>query len=279
MDTSRLGLQLYSIRGAMEEGFYGALKRVAEIGYRFVQFHGMEGAGRALLFERTEAVRRWLDELNLKAIYLSIPNVEDSTVAEAVRAASALGCERLCLPFWQFDGREDVLSLAAKMNRAGARCRKDGIALYYHHHFHEFAKLDGVTPLELLLENTSPENVRLELDIYWASRGGMDPLRVFDRWKERIDLVHLKNVSMGVAEINLFNIIPEGTPLDAENFAKYALHEDAFTELANGQLNVPDIAHALAASGRIQHFSVEQDYSRIGEIESARRNFEAVRSM
>ncbi len=276
MEMNKLGIQLYSLRNSIQSDFYGTLKKVAEIGYRNVQFHSMEGDVKQFFSHETNIVREWLDELGLNPIYISANDVHPETVDESLRLAKSLKCTRICVPIHFFTDERDVLQFAQDLNEAGKRCRAEGVQLFYHNHFHEFQKMGGKTILNLLLENTEPENVSLELDVYWAMRGGQDPVQLFQALQNRIRLVHLKDLGEGARPVDLFETIPAGIRIDQREFVQYAIREDAFTEIGRGTLAFSPMVRAMEAAGCVEYFSVEQDYSRIGEIESAEWNYKTL---
>ena len=123
------------------------------------------------------------------------------------------------------------------------------------------------------------QNVRLELDIYWAARAGVSPEMAFEKWKERIGLVHIKDVASAVEPVNLLEIIPEGTKLDMAAYGKYALLPDAFTEAGSGKLNLALMLSDMEKAGAVEHFVVEQDFTAIGEVQSARKSYQALKEL
>ena len=129
------------------------------------------------------------------------------------------------------------------------------------------------------MEHADPKNLHLELDVYWAARAGRQPLEVFQRWKERISLVHLKNVSKDAHPLNLFESIPAGMEIDDSVFVKYALNPSDFVDIGSGALNIGAFVREMSVESKVEHFIVEQDYSSIGPLNSAKRSFDALKAL
>ncbi|CAN5137197.1 sugar phosphate isomerase/epimerase [soil metagenome] len=184
------GLQLYTVRGAMATDFHGTLARVAAVGYREVEFAGYFGRS-------AEDVRTVLVEVGLVAPagHFSLNDLERRW-NETVAFAAAVGHEYVVLPWHRAERRRnlaDYRQLARLCNDFGARCRDAGLTFAYHNHDFEFIPMEGVIPYDVLTEETDPELVKLELDLYWIRKGGQDALRYFARYPGRFPAVHLKD--------------------------------------------------------------------------------------
>jgi len=83
---------------------------------------------------------------------------------------------------------------AERFNRAGEASKKLGIQFAYHNHDFELTPADGRLPYDLLLAETDPELVKMEMDLYWITKGGQDPVAYFDRHPGRFPLVHVKDM-------------------------------------------------------------------------------------
>lgn len=187
----RIGLQLYTVRQAMAQDFEGTLARVAQIGYREVEFAGY--------FARDAGtVRGALDTAGLDAPAAHIPLENLRTRwAQTLDDARVIGHRYLVVPSLPaedsrtLDGYRAVADL---FNRAGEQARGAGIRLGFHNHAGEFAPLSGRVPYDVLLEDTDPQLVWFEMDLYWIRRGGGDPLSLFARHPGRFALVHVKDM-------------------------------------------------------------------------------------
>jgi len=184
----RIGLQLYTVRHQMEKDFEGTIARVAATGYQEVEFAGY--------FGRTPRdVRALLDHHGLSA-----PSSHVSLAPEEWRAALAaapvVGHHYLVIAWIPPEQRrtlDDYKRAAERLNRAATEAKAAGLEFAYHNHDFEFAPLDGKLPYDVLLAETDPKLVQLEMDLYWIVKGGQDPLAYFARWPGRFPMVHVKD--------------------------------------------------------------------------------------
>ena len=116
---------------------------------------------------------------------------------------------------------DDYRRLAEELNRIGEKVRAAGMQLGYHNHDFELVRIGGTVPLDVMLERTDPALVALELDLYWATKAGADPLTYFSRYPGRVQLVHVKDsagapehrmVDVGQGTIDFATIFARGEP-------------------------------------------------------------------
>lgn len=219
-----IGLQLYTVRRALAEDFEGTLAKVAAIGYREVEFAGYFGRA-------PHEIRAVLDRHGLRAPAAHVPKsalVERAD--EVLEAAAELG-HRYLVVAW-IDERERATldgwrRVAEELNRIGERCRAAGVQFAYHNHDFEFVPIEGQVPYDLLLAETDPELVRLEIDLYWMTRGGHDPVDYLARHPGRVPLVHVKDsagppahdmVDVGRGVIDFRRIFERSEPAGIRHF-------------------------------------------------------------
>jgi hydroxypyruvate isomerase len=189
-----IGVQLYSVRQALQSDFERTLARVAAIGYKEVEFAG-------LMQHQAADVRRILDHLGLVAPSMHVPfeSINDGWGA-VIDDARALGCRYVVIPSIPEALRTSLESyrrVAGEFNRAAAVAAQSGVRFAYHNHAVDFAPLERRVPYDILLEATDPSLVDIELDLYWIVRSGQDPRRYFNRWPGRCKLIHAKDSSAG----------------------------------------------------------------------------------
>jgi sugar phosphate isomerase/epimerase len=115
---------------------------------------------------------------------------------KAIEDSKVIGHKWITLPWIPEEKRqtiEDWRAIAARFNRAGAQAKAAGIRFAYHNHNFELASLAGTRPLDILLNDTDPDLVDFEMDLYWVVFGGGDPLDYFNRFPGRFPLVHVKD--------------------------------------------------------------------------------------
>ena len=197
----KIGIQLYTVRDQMKADFEGTLAHIAQIGYKEVEFAGY--------FDRTPVdVRAILERNGLTAPATHLMSDNPDGWKKAVDLAKAVGHDYLVAPWIPQEKRMTLdgwKRIAEEFNRVGQVAKDAGIQFAYHNHDFEFPKMEGQVPYDLLLQSTDPKLVQLEIDLYWLTRGGQDPLAYFARWPGRIPLVHVKD-SMGGPEHKMVDV-------------------------------------------------------------------------
>src|SRR6266571_1209784 len=140
----------------------------------------------------------------------------------ALDAAPVIGHRYLVVPWIAAEARrtlDDYKRMAQRFNQAATAARAAGIQFAYHNHDFEFVPMDGRLPYDVLLAETDPHLVQLEIDLYWITKGGQDPLTYFARWPGRVPLVHVKDsagppdhrmVDVGAGTIDWKRIFAQG---------------------------------------------------------------------
>ena len=187
----RLGVQLYTLRDVFPHDFMGVLDTLARMGYREVEFAGYHDRA-------PSAVRGALDSAGLTAPSAHVQLEELERNLDAVlEAAAVVGHRYVVLPSLPEDRRrslDDYHRLAETFNRLGERARRASVGFAYHNHAFEFETFGGGRPaFDVLLEETDPAHVAFEMDLYWVTAAGHDPLAYVQRYPGRFPLVHLKD--------------------------------------------------------------------------------------
>lgn len=183
-------LQLYSLRELTKDDFSGVLKRIAEIGYTGVEFAGYGNL-------TASQMRELLEKNGLKSISSHVP-LERLTNAldEELNYNQKIGTQTIIVPYYPLKTVRDVEILAEQLAPVAKAVRSAGFNFGYHNHAHEFAKSeDGTVLLDLLMQWTGPQDVAMELDVYWAAFAGIDVLAYMEKQRDRIRLLHLKQMA------------------------------------------------------------------------------------
>jgi sugar phosphate isomerase/epimerase len=188
----RVGLQLYTVRDLIKKDFDGTLAKVAAVGYKEVEFAGY--------FDHSpKDVRATIDRHGLAAPseHISYAVIEKEW-PQTLEAAQIVGHRYIVCPYLEESQRTaDGWKRAAEaFNRAGEASQKAGIQFAYHNHSFEFAPTPGLgdkLPYDLLLAETDPKLVKMEMDLCWISVAGKDPLTYFKQYPGRFPLVHVKD--------------------------------------------------------------------------------------
>ena len=192
MRRDQISLQLYTVREETARDMPGTLRQISEIGYPAVEFAGFGDLSSQNLATIT-------GDLGLRASGAHVPLDSWETDPETVVAdMHTIDCAHAILPMAppQYRGDEAAVArLAENLNRWGELCRQGDVTFSYHNHDFEFAPLGASTMWDVLVRETDPEIVGLELDLYWIKYGGADPETVLRDVGNRVSLVHLKDMA------------------------------------------------------------------------------------
>lgn len=204
----KLGLQLYSIRDAMAKDLRGTFQRAVQFGYEEVEtygfnygnnkyYWGLEPKDAAQLLSdcglTTSSGHYDLDRFFEKRQQDDLKRYTD----ECIKGATALKQNYIVWPTLapQFRNIEEFKRLTETLNRIGAQIKQGGLQLAYHNFGYEFVEQNGVIPYDILLKETDPSLVKMELDLYWFTYGSATkPLDWFKKQPGRFELWHIKDM-------------------------------------------------------------------------------------
>ena len=243
-----IGLELFTVRHECGQDFAGTLEKVAAIGYKEVEIFDFYG-------RKPSEIRRLLSTAGLMApsshmlSYVLKPEYPLAEVRsrwdELIDDAAELGVHYLGGSIGgasKFHPLDDYKRLADLMNAVGEQCKKANLQFAYHNLNVEFGEFGGVVPYDWLLQHTDPQAVQLEIDCYWLTRAGRDPVEYFEKYPGRTPLLHVKDRKPGYAPTTIPD--PGRGP---------------FTEVGNGAIDWKRIL-AAAPAGGLKHYYVEQDF-------------------
>ncbi|MBQ7779844.1 MAG: sugar phosphate isomerase/epimerase [Clostridia bacterium] len=254
MKQFKVGLQLYSVRDAMEKDMDATLKAVKEMGYDYVEFAGYFG-------KTAEEVKALLDKYDLKAIsvHQAIDLFEKEGKA-AVDYLNTIGVKYSAIPWYDknelynnWDNTVKKFAEVSKLLKAG------GIQLMYHNHDFEFVKIDGEYVLDKLYRTLDSETLMPEIDTCWVHYAGVNPAEYVKKYSGRIKVLHLKDfVCKKLGGGPVYALIDEDG-----NEIKNASKEDngfKFTPVGSGIQDWNEILTAADEAG-VEYVIVEQDDS------------------
>jgi len=243
-----VALQMYTVRDYAEKDFLSTIKEVAKIGYSGIELAGTYGVSASEL-------KQLLNSLNLKICgsHILIELLERD-FDNIVKFNLDIGNKNIICPWLPEDKRnsaEKWEQTAEELNSLGEKLRAYGFTFSYHNHNFEFERFANKYGIEILIENTSPENLKLEVDVFWIKFAGLDPVEFLNRYKDRINLIHLKDME------------PDGK---------------TFAEVGEGIIDFKPIFE-IGDSGIVEWYIVEQDICKRPSLESARLSFENLRRL
>lgn len=268
MPTSVLAAQLYTLRQFTKTpaDIAATFKKVKQIGYDAVQCSGM---GK---IEYDELARILSGEgLTCCATHIPFERMRDQTSA-VIEEHHTIGCKFPAiggLPE-KYRNRDGYHAFAREFSEIGRKLKAGGLTVGYHNHSFELEKFDGKTGLDILIDESDKQAVTFEIDTYWIQHGGGDPAACIAKLKNRIPLVHLKDMAVAIDK----TVAPPRRFVDesdADFQKRQAQHTTAtrplMAEVGEGNLNWPAILNACKTSNT-QWYIVEQDTCQRDPFES-----------
>ena len=206
-----LGVQLYSVRNAIAKDVPGTLARVRALGFREVELAGTYGL-------TASQFKAELDRAGLRAtsMHVGYERFRDSLSA-VLDEARVLGVKYVGTAWIPHnDGpltEEAAHRAAADFNAWGRSAQERGLQFFYHVHGYEFQPgASGTLPMDILMSGTSSEAVKFEMDVFWISRPGADPVAWLRKYPTRWRLLHLKDMKKGTpTNVNTGSANPDET--------------------------------------------------------------------
>ncbi|RIJ49235.1 sugar phosphate isomerase/epimerase [Maribellus luteus] len=195
-----VGLQLYTIRDAMAADVVGSLQKVSDMGYKNLELAGYSN-GKFYGYEPAE-FKKIVEDKGMQIIS-SHTQVEAAgiTMENARKMAddhAALGV-KYCVQPWVNDEDRNIETykrMIADWNQVASVMKEVGIQFGYHNHNFEFANMDGVVPYyDIFMPEMDNGLITMELDLYWATKAGQDPVEMFDKYPGRFQLLHFKDMA------------------------------------------------------------------------------------
>ena len=206
-----MAVQLYSVRtliGTPEQfarNHEYVLRRLAQMGYTAVEAVGYDD-GKFVGLSPAE-YRKAIESAGLKLLSshvshgLSPQELASGDFSRAlawwdrcIDAHKAAGIPYLVMSWSQpLQTKAQMSTTAAYLDAIGAKCRAAGLRFGYHSHSHEFKQTDGTTMFDVFASETKPENLFMQMDVYWAVVGGASPVEYMTRYPGRFELMHIKD--------------------------------------------------------------------------------------
>ena len=185
-----IALQLYTIRKSFEHDFDAAIRKVAQIGFSWIETYPFPDN------VTLDHAAKLFKESGLKVLGMHTPLPVGEERDKVLRMAEAFETDRVIFPGWPQDEKYKTVESRKHMvdvyNECSVFLGSRGLKFGLHNHWWEFEKTYGVYPFYYLLENLN-KNVFFEIDTYWAKTGGLDPAKVVGDFGERAPLLHIKD--------------------------------------------------------------------------------------
>jgi sugar phosphate isomerase/epimerase len=257
------GLALYTVRDAMESDAKTTLQAVADAGYSYLEAAGYNDGK---FYNMTPGdFKKLLNQLGLIPVSSHQSTVTMENADAMIADVKAAGFKYFVIPvppmgLFNFDRETRTMSmtggaanLAEIVNTLGKKCHAAGLELLYHNHDFEFQKdSDGIVPIDYLLEHCDPKYVNFQMDLYWVTKAGADPVAYFEKYPGRFKIWHVKDMD----------------------------EQGRFAPVGNGNINFARILENKKLSG-MKYYMVEQDmtFDGLKPLEAMKISHEGLRKI
>lgn len=244
-----IGVQLYTVRQMAERDLPGTLAQIRAIGYQEVETYWN-------VYTRPAAeLRKMITDHGLR---VPSGHFDYDGLGQKFDYARELGVRYMVCPMLpenMWSSVEGFQKAAEQFNKWGENAQSMGMQFAFHNHDYEFLQFGDTTGFDTLMARTDPRLVSLEMDCYWMTQAGQDPVAMLRKYKDRIHLLHLKDRKPGFPVSHMLNSAAEH-----------------FTEVGSGSIDWKKIL-AVAKSQGIRYYFVEQDTTTIPVMESLKISY------
>lgn len=268
---NQIGIQLFSLPRLMEQDVVSAIKLLQEMGYSQLELYGPYDFSEPAAWERWKSITPSLgfsgsgyfgmDIREFKSILddhgMTSPSMHTDLgtlrkgMGRLAEAAQILGHEYVTLPAIPAENRtsvDDYHRIAEIFNNIGEHAKEEGVKFAYHNHGYGIKPTeDGEVPLEIIINQTDPELVFLEMDIFWTTAGGADPVSYLKKYSGRYRMLHVKDMKPKASFSG-----------DGGDPSQWIELFPNMTNVGDGELEVDKIIEVALEHG-VQYFFVEQD--------------------
>lgn len=249
-ESMAFGIQLYTLRDIIGDDPKGVIQNLAEFGYK--QIESYEGPMGIFWGMSNTEFKQFLDDQGLTMISTHA-NVFENFEEKANQLAE-IGVPYITCPYvGPQESIDDFYSLAEQFNELGQIANDAGIKFAYHNHAYSFEEIDGEIPQVVMMENTDPELVEYQMDIYWVVAAGEDPVEWLRKYSGRFTSGHVKDYSGGD---------------DPESVI-----------VGTGTIDYPSLLNIADMNG-MKYFIIEQEaYTDTTPLDAARANAEYMKNL
>jgi sugar phosphate isomerase/epimerase len=253
-----IGLQLYTLRDQLEKDVPGTIKHISAIGIHDVEIYSLYGKPAA---EFSKILKD--NGVTASSGHYLLPSIKESWDKQ-IEDAKVLGLQYMVLAILDEKDRgsfDDFKRLAELLNTTAENTKKAGIQFCYHNHNFEFKKYGDTTAYDYLLKTLDPKLVKFEMDCFWVTHAGQDPVAYFQKFPGRFPLLHIKDMKAN-------------SIASQELDAKMGL----FAPVGRGTIDWPRIFKA-AREGGMEHYYIEQDYCEQPPLEAVKLSYDYLKGL
>src|SRR6266545_4117264 len=256
MSKTVLAAQLYTVRQFVQTAseFAESMQKISAIGYKAVQISGIGPIP-------PKQVKQIVDDHGLTICNTHISyDLLENDLAGVIEQHQLWNCQNVAIgsmPAEYRTGEEGFRRFAVEASRIGQELARADLTFSYHNHSFEFIRYGKRTGLEIIFEESNPLYLKAELDTYWIQHGGSDPAAWIRRMKNRMPVIHLKDMAVMTEGWNVQQIM---------------------AEIGEGNLNWPDIL-AACREANVEWYAIEQDICQHDPFESLQISYNNLRAM
>lgn len=270
---NNIGIQLFSVPKMLSEDFEGGLEMLSSIGFKEIELFGpypfsdeknikqWAGAASMLGFSGSGYFGKSRDEVKslMQKYGFKVPAMHtdmdtlNNKMPELAEAANSLGAKYVVLPSIPDEKRQNLdgyKRVADEFNKIGEKAKNHGIRFAYHNHGYGFHEMEGKIPMDIIFKETDPKLVYFEMDLFWTTAAGADPVKLLKEHKGRYKLMHIKDMT----EEKQFSG-------DGGDASQWFVLFPYMASAGEGVLDLPNILSTAKKNG-VDHFFVEQDMVR-----------------
>ena len=272
----KVGIQLYSVRELMKEDPIKTIGQVAEAGYKYLEVanHNAlqdDGVGFGVDAEELNEI---MARSGSKVISAHIFPFNEENYKRVIEYNQKIGNHTVVYPMETFQDYDDTMKKIEMYEKMGKMAAEEGMEFLYHNHYQELQEFRGEKVLDMIVKNTDPAHVNLELDTFWVLRGGVDPVELMKSYGTRVKMLHQKDFAKDTkTPVNMFDVVGKDTYITREVFNKYKCSDD-FVEIGYGQMDIQKIIDTALELGSIEYIVLEQDATKLNQLESVKRSME-----
>lgn len=245
-----IGLQLYTIREAMQSDAPGSLKKVSDIGYKYVELADYNN--RKFYGYEPSEFKKLVNDLGMEILSshagFGPKGISLDDAKKMAEDHAKLGAKYCMQPFVNDADRtiQNYHNMVAEMNKVGKVMKEHGIIYGYHNHNFEFENINGIVPyFDIFMKDLDKKLTTMELDLFWATKAGQDPVQLFKKYPKRFQLFHMKD--MYTKEAPFFKTV-----------------SNDFAPVGEGVIDFKRILAAKKTAG-MKYMIVEQDSTKDGK--------------
>ena len=283
----KVGLQPYTVRDAFLKDPRDTLSKMYQTGYKYAEAYNHNADNEVKCFGMTASeLKKMGEETGVKIVSGHLGCYERARemirnfdlMKRSAEYYAELGCEYMVLSAEYFISKEQVYSSCEAYNRVGEICNEYGLTFLYHNHFWDFREYDGKAIMDILVEETDPDKMGVQVDAYWVNRGLIDPIAIIRKYGTRVKCIHQKDFPESeISNLDIWKRLDKSQPV-LPDAVDAAVAPEQFTEIGTGILDIQGIINEGNAVGA-KYVFLEQDYTKLPIFDSIRTSFDNYKKM